>query len=125
MEKEDRIRLLKIAISCLRCEGEERQIFSPTCPTEEDINIIKKSLQNQDVSKEILKKYFPMAYQGVKDHGFFKYLYPYGYCRFRPTCSEYTIQAIRKYGLIKGGIKAIWRIIRCNPWNKGGWDPLK
>lgn len=60
-----------------------------------------------------------------RDHGFFKHLYPYGYCRFRPTCSEYTIQAIRKYGIIKGGIKAIWRIIRCNPWNKGGWDPLK
>jgi len=59
------------------------------------------------------------------DHGFFKFLYPHGYCRFYPTCSEYGIQAIEKYGVIKGGLKAFWRIIRCNPFNKGGYDPLK
>ncbi|MDA3839950.1 MAG: membrane protein insertion efficiency factor YidD [Patescibacteria group bacterium] len=59
------------------------------------------------------------------DHGFFKYLYPHGYCRFRPTCSDYSIQAIEKHGIIKGTIKASWRILRCNPWNKGGYDPLK
>ncbi len=59
------------------------------------------------------------------DHGVFKNLYPHGYCRFRPTCSEYAILSIEKYGLIKGGIKAAWRILRCNPWNKGGYDPLK
>jgi len=59
------------------------------------------------------------------DHGFFKFLHPYGYCRFKPTCSEYTISAIEKYGIIKGGIKATWRVLRCNPWSKGGWDPLK
>jgi len=59
------------------------------------------------------------------DHGFFRFMYPYGYCRFKPTCSEYAIGAIEKYGFIRGGIKAIWRILRCNPWNKGGWDPVK
>lgn len=59
------------------------------------------------------------------DHGVFKSLFPYGYCRFRPTCSEYAIEAIRKYGIIRGGFKAFWRILRCNPWNKGGWDPVK
>lgn len=59
------------------------------------------------------------------DHGIFKYLYPYGYCRFKPTCSEYAYLAIEKYGIIKGGVKALWRVLRCNPWNKGGWDPLK
>ena len=59
------------------------------------------------------------------DHGFFKFLHPYGYCRFKPTCSEYAISAIEKYGIIKGCSKAIWRILRCNPWNKGGFDPLK
>lgn len=58
------------------------------------------------------------------DHGLLKYFYPYGYCRFRPSCSDYGIEAIRKYGLILGGIKSFWRIIRCNPWNKGGDDPL-
>ncbi len=58
------------------------------------------------------------------DHGPFKYLYPNGYCRFYPTCSQYGIEAVEKYGIIKGGLKAVWRIIRCNPWNKGGNDPL-
>ncbi len=60
-----------------------------------------------------------------RDHGFFKNNYPFGYCRFRPTCSEYAILAIEKYGIIRGGAKALWRIIRCNPWNKGGEDPLE
>ncbi len=59
------------------------------------------------------------------DHGIFKYLYPYGYCRFKPTCSEYAIQALEKYGFIKGGFKAVWRVLRCNPWSKGGHDPIK
>lgn len=58
------------------------------------------------------------------DHGFFKFLHPYGYCRFSPTCSNYAIDALSKYGFIKGGLKAMWRILRCNPWNKGGHDPL-
>lgn len=59
------------------------------------------------------------------DHGFTKFLFPYGFCRFHPTCSDYAIQAITKYGIIKGGSKAIYRIIKCNPWHKGGHDPLK
>lgn len=46
-------------------------------------------------------------------------------CRFYPTCSEYSIQAIRKYGFIKGGFKSIKRILRCNPFNPGGYDPLE
>ncbi len=58
------------------------------------------------------------------DHGPFKHLFPHGYCRFYPTCSEYAIQAIKKYGIILGGLKAAWRIIRCNPFNKGGNDPI-
>jgi putative membrane protein insertion efficiency factor len=58
------------------------------------------------------------------DHGWLRHRYPYGFCRFRPTCSEYTYQVIEKYGVIKGGLKAIWRIMRCNPFNKGGWDPV-
>ncbi|MEI6627640.1 MAG: membrane protein insertion efficiency factor YidD [bacterium] len=58
------------------------------------------------------------------DHGFFKSMFPYGYCRFTPTCSEYGYRAIEKYGIIKGGLKALWRVIRCNPFNRGGHDPL-
>ncbi len=80
-------------------------------------------------------KYYPrfVAVQLIKiyqktlsrDHGMFKDMYPYGQCRFRPTCSEYAIDALEKYGFFKGGFKAVWRVFRCNPWNKGGWDPLK
>lgn len=46
-------------------------------------------------------------------------------CKFNPTCSEYTKQAIEKYGAIKGTIIGIKRILRCNPFSKGGYDPLK
>lgn len=46
-------------------------------------------------------------------------------CKYVPTCSEYTKQAIEKYGVIKGSIKGIKRILRCYPFSKGGYDPLK
>ena len=46
-------------------------------------------------------------------------------CKFYPTCSEYTKQAIQKYGSIKGIALGIYRIARCNPFSKGGYDPLK
>lgn len=46
-------------------------------------------------------------------------------CRFYPSCSEYTKQALEKYGCIKGLGLGIKRIIRCNPFSKGGYDPLK
>lgn len=47
------------------------------------------------------------------------------HCKFYPTCSEYAKQAIDKYGIIKGNILAIYRIIRCNPFSHGGVDKLK
>jgi hypothetical protein len=56
------------------------------------------------------------------DHGIFKPLFPYGYCRFYPSCSEYGARAIKKYGFWRGSLKAVWRVLRCNPWNKGGID---
>ncbi|RUM47466.1 MAG: membrane protein insertion efficiency factor YidD [Hydrogenothermus sp.] len=43
-------------------------------------------------------------------------------CRYYPSCSEYSIQAIEKYGVLKGILKSIWRILRCNPFSKGGVD---
>ncbi|MFH0840759.1 MAG: membrane protein insertion efficiency factor YidD [bacterium] len=58
------------------------------------------------------------------DHGIFRHAKPYGHCRFRPTCSEYAITAIEKYGIIRGGAKAVWRVLRCNPFNQGGYDPV-
>jgi putative membrane protein insertion efficiency factor len=60
-----------------------------------------------------------------RDHGFFKFLAPYGYCKFSPTCSQYAIEAIERYGIFSGGVKALWRVLRCHPWSKGGWDPVK
>ncbi|HJA36795.1 MAG TPA: membrane protein insertion efficiency factor YidD [Firmicutes bacterium] len=45
-------------------------------------------------------------------------------CRFIPTCSQYAIEAIEKYGVCKGGALALWRVLRCNPFCKGGYDPV-
>ncbi len=60
------------------------------------------------------------------DHGgILSYFKPLGVCKFRPTCSEYTYQAVEKYGIIIGGLLSIKRIFRCNPFSKGGWDPVK
>jgi putative membrane protein insertion efficiency factor len=44
-------------------------------------------------------------------------------CRFTPTCSTYFIESVKKYGAVKGAIRGVWRIIRCNPWHPGGYDP--
>ena len=46
-------------------------------------------------------------------------------CRYTPSCSEYALQADEKNGVIIGGIKATWRILRCNPFSKGGYDPVE
>ena len=54
-----------------------------------------------------------------------KEMFPGGYCRYHPTCSEYGYQSIEKFGLVKGGVKTVWRILRCNPFSKGGNDPVK
>lgn len=45
-------------------------------------------------------------------------------CRFHPTCSEYAVQAISKFGVFKGTAKSAWRILKCNPFHKGGFDPV-
>ena len=50
---------------------------------------------------------------------------PSNTCRFYPSCSHYGYQAIYKHGVIKGSIMAVWRILRCNPFNPGGMDPVK
>lgn len=56
------------------------------------------------------------------DHGIFRKMFPHGYCRFHPTCSEYTKRSIKRYGSLKGSLMGFWRINRCNPFSRGGVD---
>lgn len=65
--------------------------------------------------------YFIRFYQKIIS----RYIFPGRHCRFFPTCSTYSIQAYEKYGFFKGSFLTIKRILRCNPFNKGGYDPLK
>lgn len=51
-------------------------------------------------------------------------LKPYPTCRFNPTCSQYAIDAVREWGIIVGSVLALGRIVRCNPFSKGGDDPV-
>ena len=45
-------------------------------------------------------------------------------CRYHPSCSEYAVDAVREYGVIRGSVLAAWRVMRCNPWSRGGADPV-
>ena len=45
-------------------------------------------------------------------------------CRYYPTCSQYAVEAIQTHGALKGSLLAVWRILRCNPFSKGGFDPV-
>src|ERR1700735_4584755 len=46
-------------------------------------------------------------------------------CKYEPTCSRYAVDAIREYGILKGLVLAGWRLLRCNPWSDGGYDPVE
>ena len=46
-------------------------------------------------------------------------------CRYHPSCSEYAVQAIGKFGILRGLVLAAWRLLRCNPWSRGGFDPIE
>jgi len=58
------------------------------------------------------------------DHGIPRIFFPQGFCRFKPSCSEYAYQSIERFGVIKGLPMAIWRVMRCNPWSCGGNDEV-
>ena len=59
-------------------------------------------------------------------NGYKKYISPYKglKCPYTPSCSDYALLAIEKYGVLKGGRMAAWRILRCNPFSCGGYDPV-
>ncbi len=46
-------------------------------------------------------------------------------CKYEPTCSSYAIDAIGSYGILRGAVLAVWRVLRCNPWSDGGYDPVQ
>lgn len=75
MKKEEKLKFLKIATSCLRKQGDDRPIFSPSVPTKKDIETINSSIKTKEVDEEILKKFFPMAYEGVTEHSIFEYFF--------------------------------------------------
>lgn len=77
--------------------------------------------------KEILV-FLIRAYQNFfsPDHSVWgKRRFPHGYCRFYPSCSEYSRQTIGRHGFLKGSIKSFWRVLRCNPFSQGGFDPVR
>lgn len=47
------------------------------------------------------------------------------HCKYHPTCSAYAAQAIERYGILRGVVLAAWRLLRCNPWSHGGFDPVE
>ena len=77
-----------------------------------------------------LTKAFPLWVIGLYqhtlslDHGPLRRHFPQGYCRYEPSCSEYTGQAIEKYGLLQGARLGVLRILRCHPWSQGGKDEV-
>lgn len=76
---------------------------------------------------DIIIMFFIKIYQRLFsfDHAFWADSNKFRICRFYPSCSEYSFQSYKKYGTIKGTFLTIMRIFRCNPFSKGGYDPVK
>jgi hypothetical protein len=76
--------------------------------------------------KKIILKLIRVYQRTVSpDHGFGRIFNRTAGCRFHPSCSQYMYEAMEKRGVIKGLFLGVWRILRCNPWSKGGYDPVK
>jgi uncharacterized protein len=46
-------------------------------------------------------------------------------CRYYPSCSDYAVEAVQRFGILRGAVLAAWRLLRCNPWSRGGFDPVE
>ena len=72
-------------------------------------------------------RYLPVRYLGIGLVQAWRYsfglLTPEGTCKYHPSCSQYALDTLRKDGLLRGSLKAGWRLLRCNPWSHGGVDP--
>lgn len=85
-------------------------------PNEPELRALKFTLLN---IPRIILLVFIRLYQKIVSPSL-----PANTCRFYPSCSHYGYQAIYKYGALKGLMMSIWRILRCNPFNPGGYDPV-
>lgn len=92
-------------------------------PHEDERSPVEPRLRDLPLTFGNLARYPALALIRLYQMTFARTL-PSNTCRFYPTCSHYGYQAIYKYGLLKGGLMATWRVLRCNPFNPGGYDPV-
>jgi putative membrane protein insertion efficiency factor len=88
------------------------------------VKIIKKIFKLPQLTLVVIIRIYQKIFS--PDHSFWSdKFYPNGYCKFYPSCSEYCKKSIKKKGIIKGTLACIWRVLRCNPWSKGGVDKVE
>jgi hypothetical protein len=87
---------------------------------------MNKTLKYLAVQTKYIVLWFILVYQHTLsfDHGPLARVFPFFGCRFHPSCSQYTYEAVAKYGILKGCWLGAKRILRCTPFSKGGYDPL-
>jgi len=82
-------------------------------------------MDNEGMIKSIVLGFIRLYQKTLSfDHGIIGKVFGERFCRFYPSCSEYSYQAIERYGIFRGSWMGLKRIIRCHPWNDGGYDPL-